>query len=323
MNNPASRELAPCPSCSASDFIKYGKSRNGVQIYYCKSCRKRYTATGALPGRRFPPEQVGAAIRMFFEGMSYRDIQRTMDEQYNVRPSTETLYSWVREYTAKGNRLASNFKAHTGDTWVADETVIDVDGQNLWLFDVMDRDTRYLLATHLTKTRTTRDAEIVMRKALRRASRKPDKIVTDGLRSYIDGIEKVFGADTRHVVSEGIRSSIINNNLIERLQGTIKERTKVMRGLYGPETARPFVDGFTLHYNFMRPHESLRGKTPSQAAGIPLDMHDWIRVAKLRESTLTLEEPFKVPPLRDETLRPKANHSPRLRDRTFRRRSIM
>ena len=76
----------------------------------------------------------------------------------------------------------------------------------------------------------------------------------------------------KHVVSKGIRAEI-NNNLSERLQGTLRDRDKTLRGLKGRETGQAYVDGLVTHYNFFRPHESLDGKKPAEAAGaeIPFD----------------------------------------------------
>ena len=61
-----------CTNCARSDVIKYG-TRNGLQIYYCKSCGIRFTDNGAEPGRRLPAEHVGAAITMFYDGLSTGD----------------------------------------------------------------------------------------------------------------------------------------------------------------------------------------------------------------------------------------------------------
>jgi hypothetical protein len=60
-----------------------------------------------------------------------------------------------------------------------------------------------------------------------------------------------------------------NNNMVERLHGTNKEGTKRMRGLDEFESATKMVDGVRLAYNFMRPHSSLNGRTPAEAAGLP------------------------------------------------------
>lgn len=281
-----------CPQCEADDVIKYGK-RNGRQIYLCKPCGRYFTDNGALPGRRVPPETVGAAISMYFEGMSYRDIQRSLQQQFGFTPSTATLYEWVVKYTKLGRQLMDDFKAETGDTWVADETVLKIDGANLWLWNVVDADSRFLLATHISRSRTIRDAATLFRKARARATRAPKEIVTDGLNSYIDGIERVFGSTTRHVQAEGIHAEI-NNNLSERMQGTIKERTKVMRGLEFKGTAETFIDGFTLYYNHLRPHSSLNGRTPARAANVPFVFQDWVEVAHLQETTLAKPQARRV-----------------------------
>jgi putative transposase len=230
---------------------------------------------------------------MSFDGASYRDIQNRFEEQFGYRPSTATLYEWVVEYSAKARRLLDRFKANTGDTWVADETVIKVDGSKLWLWDVVDVKTRYLLATHLSKTRTINHAETLFQQSKRRATIPPKRIITDKLAAYIDGIERAFGSETRHIQAEGIRSKELNNNLCERMQGTIKERTKVMRGMEAPNTARIFLDAFTLHYNHMRDHDSL-GTTPARAAKLGLGFDNWIQVASLRNEQIPSIEQGKL-----------------------------
>lgn len=273
-----------CPDCSKpEDIIKYG-TRNGKQVYKCKPCNVKFTEGGALPRRRIPPDQVGAAIGMFYDGLSYRDVQRRMQAQYGFTPSTATLYEWVRDYSRRGREFVDSFKAETGNKWVADEMMVKVDGHNVWLWNVMDADSRYLLATHISKTRTTRDAETLFRKAKSRAAHPPTTIVTDGLKSYQDGIERVFGGDTKHVVSQGIRHEI-NNNMSERLQGTIRERTKVMRGMETERTAKLLIDGFRLHYNHIKPHSGIGNETPASKVGFPFVFNDWTEVAHLRERT--------------------------------------
>ncbi|NIN53061.1 MAG: transposase, partial [Nitrososphaeria archaeon] len=47
-----------------------------------------------------------------------------------------------------------------------------------------------------------------------------------------------------------------NNNMVERLQGTIRERDKVLRGLKEVEDESKVIDGFRIYYNFIRPHSA-------------------------------------------------------------------
>jgi len=100
---------------------------------------------------------------------------------------------------------------------------------------------------------------------------RPMAIVTDGLRAYQDAIPKEFftmkGPRTQHVRIPNIRDRS-NNNMIERLHGTIRQRNKVMRGLDDMKTAQTMMDGMRLYYNFLRPHIALNRKTPSEVSKI-------------------------------------------------------
>ena len=55
--------------------------------------------------------------------------------------------------------------AQVGDTWVADEMQVVVGGKKMWNWNVLDEDTRYILASHLSKERNMKAAETVMEKA--------------------------------------------------------------------------------------------------------------------------------------------------------------
>jgi transposase-like protein len=48
-----------------------------------------------------------------------------------------------------------------------------------------------------------------------------------------------------------------STNMVERWQGILKERTKVMKGLKIFESMERFLDGWVIHYYFFRPHLSL------------------------------------------------------------------
>lgn len=100
---------------------------------------------------------------------------------------------------------------------------------------------------------------------------RPMAVVTDGLRAYQDAITKEFytmkAPKTQHVRIPNIRDRS-NNNMVERLHGTIRQRNKVMRGLDDETTAQRMMDGLRIYYNFMRPHMALGGKTPAQKARI-------------------------------------------------------
>jgi putative transposase len=55
---------------------------------------------------------------------------------------------------------------------------------------------------------------------------------------------------------------------MQRINGEIRDREKTMRGLKIKET--PILQGMQIYHNYIRPHEGLEGKTPTEACGIEL-----------------------------------------------------
>lgn len=64
-----------------------------------------------------------------------------------------------------------------------------------------------------------------------------------------------------------------NNNAVERYNGDIKSRIKIMRGGFrSDEGARAFLNMKRVIHNFVNPHSGLKGKTPAEAAEIKLPL---------------------------------------------------
>ena len=61
----------------------------------------------------------------------------------------------------------------------------------------------------------------------------------------------------------------MNNNKMERLNGEIRDREKVMRGLKKKDT--PILKGYEIFHNYIRPHMGLDGKTPADKCGIIIE----------------------------------------------------
>ena len=64
-----------------------------------------------------------------------------------------------------------------------------------------------------------------------------------------------------------------NNNPIERYNGKIKDRIKNIRsGFKNFDDAKRFMDLRRVIYNFVNPHQQLKGKTPAEMAEIILPL---------------------------------------------------
>lgn len=293
-----------CKYCGSKNIVKYGKL-NGVQRYWCKDCKRKFADNDALPGMRTPVEQVSSAVHMYYEGMSLQAIRRHLQQEHNSPISDSNIYEWVVRFTKEAIAKAKGHRPKAGGDWVADETVLKIEGGKLWFWDIIDAKTRFLLASHMSRTRTTKDARRLMEKAAGRAGKTPKRVITDKLAAYLDGIELAFGADRKHVQSKPF--TVDNStNLIERFHGTLKARTKVMRGLKRRESAELFAAGWLIHYNFMRPHEGLNGKTPAEAAGIKASFSNWRHIVNpplVTVRKLENTKPFAIVPKGREAFR--------------------
>jgi transposase-like protein len=223
------------------------------------------------------PEYVSHALSEYYSGMSIGDIANTLKQETGYRPSKHIVYNWVDKFTSIAINHFRDCKPSVGDIWVADETVLDMDREKVWLWDIIDTKTRYLLASRLSRSRTTQDAQMLMDRAVKTAGKFPRAVVTDKLSSYLDVF---YGKDAEHRQGSPFNKED-STSLIERFHGTLKDRTKVMRSFRDLETTIQFVNGFLVFYNYIRPHEALNGKTPAEMALIDYDVKNWADVIRI------------------------------------------
>jgi len=270
-----------CKYCNSKAISKYGKYNN-VQLYWCKICKRKFKGDDALFHMKVPSSYISSALSMYYAGMSFNDIRSLLQQEHGYYPSKSVVYQWVDKYTDIAINHFRSYQPKLGDTWVADETMLDLDGnRKIWFWDIIDADTRYLIASRVSISRTTEDAQLLMEKAYKVAGKAPRVVITDKLRAYLDGIELTFGSDTEHRQGRPFTIAEDSTNLIERWHGLLKDRTKVMRAFKDIDTLIQFTDGFLVYYNYFKPHISLDGKTPAEVACIDYDVKNWADVSRI------------------------------------------
>lgn len=101
--------------------------------------------------------------------------------------------------------------------------------------------------------------------------------VSDGFENYRNAFNKLFFRVAK--LTFGVPISYRkyglehNNNPIERENGNIKDRLKIMRGGFGSfQGAEGFLNMRRVIHNFVNPHQGLKERTPAEEANINLKL---------------------------------------------------
>jgi transposase-like protein len=278
--------------CGSIRVIKYGI--NGTkQAYWCKDCARKFTPS-LLKKAKYTPEMITLTLDLYFGGLSLRKISRTVNDHFGMNLGKSSIYRWIQTYVPMISDYAKTLTPELSETWHADELFVKMkDGQEIkvkgsngttklaYLWNVMDRKTRFLLASRLSTHRNVNGAVGAFNDALAVAhDSQPEKVFADALRVYPDAMNYWQGKTKPELVSKaGVGKPHANNNRIERLNGTLRERVKVQRGWKTMKT--PLAEGARIHYNFVKPHMALEGQTPAQVAGVGVqEGNKWLALLK-------------------------------------------
>lgn len=276
-----------CAYCKSYKVKKNGKRKieNGIkQRYFCLDCKRTFIQDSEFARISADPKIVTLAMDLYYKGLSLREISDTLKQFYNIEVSHGTIRNWITKFSQRIDEYTKQLTPKVSDAWHVDEQMIKSKGKDRWLWNIIDEQTRFLIANNITNTRYISDAREVFKKAKGITKTRPEFMITDGLHAYEQALRKEFVThhfrrnNVEHIRLASIRSHI-HNNLIERFHGTFRERDKVMRGFKGGEEV--FSDGFRNYYNFIRPHMSL-GITPAEASGIDLELgrNRWLSLLK-------------------------------------------
>jgi len=267
-----------CKYCKSKNIVKYGKVGD-VQYLWCKDCQRKFTELDTLPNMKTPIKEISSALNGYYGGEPIDAIQSRLKQDYGDYLSEMAIYKWIVRFTREAIEKAKDFTPKVGNTWVADETVIRVGGHNVWFWDIIDVDSRYLLASHVSEKRTVKDAQILIEKAIERAGKSPRVILTDKLRAYVDGIDLASLGLTEHRQSTPFVVAD-STNMIERFHGILKQRTDAMHHFQDIDTARLLTEGWLIHYNFFKEHESLGNVSPAQHMKVTLPFSNWETIVR-------------------------------------------
>jgi len=223
---------------------------------------------------------------MYYKGMSVRDIQNHLKQFYNFKVHYMTVFRWIKRFTKQIADHTDKVKVNSCGIITADETMLKAGGSYAYMWNVMDKDSRFLIANYVSPSRNGIYPRAVFQETKEKLTELPRLIITDGYGGYQYAKRKVFGEYSRveHMHNIHFMNKEKNNNQIERYMGSIKQRTKVMRGMQNHKTGNDLMRGWVAYYNFLRPHSSLNGLTPAEAIGINMGLNGgnrWLELLKV------------------------------------------
>jgi putative transposase len=282
-NEPKSKVFAddarPCDACGSIRTIHYGMSA-GKQVFKCKDCQHKFREPSLLKCARFTPELVSLTLDLYFSGLSLRKVARNLSDHFDVEIHHSTILSWIEKYIPMISEYVNTLAPQLSGQWSADELFVRMKGSQhqgrykglAFLWNVMDKETRFFLASKVSENRDANGAIAALQQAIKNANGNlPNAVNTDAHKSYKEAVSKTF-PNVEHVSKCGVKKPHANNNRIERLNGTLRERVKVQRGWKSYDTA--LAEGKRIQYNFVKPHMALDGKTPAEATGITMHGKD-------------------------------------------------
>ncbi len=264
--------IETCLTCGSHNLKRYGVRRNNsgaIQRFLCADCHRTFSINLGFEHMKHSPQAVTTAMQLYFSGESLRNTMKSL-RLLGIQVSHQTVYNWIQKYTTLMQKYLSKITPQVSDTWRADEMYLKIKGDMKYMFALIDDETRYWIAQEVANTKFTHDARHLFQLGRQVAGKKPMTLITGGLTSYHDAYKKEFWTQKRETRTVHIREialdGIVHNNKMERFNGEVRDRERVMRGL--KKTNTPILDGIQVFHNYIRPHEALDGQTPADACGI-------------------------------------------------------
>lgn len=258
-----------CKYCNSENIVKNGK-RFDLQRYLCKNCNhKFYDNNSSLPRMRNNIKVIVTSLNLYYSGLSMRKVVEQIENIFEEHLSQSTIHYWIHKFATLVKDFVDTLKPELSGKYHHDETEIKVGGDGRYFWETIDEDTRFIVASLLTESRTSEDATKVFKQALEK--QRPTAFFTDGSFAYDEAYNKVFNSRIKAIRVEWIRRVGIRaretNNMVERLHGTFKDRAKPMRGLKNDKSSQELLDGYVINYNFCRKHSVIKS-TPAEMTGL-------------------------------------------------------
>ena len=257
------------------------KNKNySIQTFQCKDCKKKFSINIGFEKMRATPQAITTSMNLYFNGESLRHVADSM-KLFGVKVTHQTIHNWIKKYIGLMDSYLESITPQVSEKWYCDEIYLKIKGDRKYLYAMLDGDTRYWIASQVADTKYTEDVRPLFKKSQDVAGKKPKVLLSDGARNFMQAHKKEWYSRYKEEQTQHIRhihfKNDRNTNVMERLNGEIRDREKVMRSLKTDDS--PIITGMQIFHNYIRSHMGIDGHTPSEKAGIKVEgLNKWITI---------------------------------------------
>jgi transposase-like protein len=278
-----------CIHCGSKNSYKKGYrrtlNRGKIQKYYCKDCKKFFTQDDGFYRMRNKPEIVTMSIDMYVSNLSSRKMRNQLKRHFDHKISHVSILDWVRRYTLKVHKFIEKQGYNLGQSFYADETMIDCEGRKDRFWCCLDWDTRLITGVHYSLAGNPNEAKEFLKKAISKG--RPNYIQTDAGPFYPKAFTKMFysnkfgGLTVEHRI-QNYQKTRIHNYRIETVFMKIKDRVLDFRGLKALWSAPILLNAIVIQHNFIETHTTIN-EIPCETAGVKLGLGEnrWLDLIRL------------------------------------------
>jgi putative transposase len=242
------------------------------------------------------PNVIGLVLAFYVSfALSARKTALVLRSVFGISISYQSVLNYAAAAAFYCHRFNLAHKGSIDEISAGDEAYLKVMGRQHYVFFFISSKNLKITAYHVADSRETLPAIIAMNEAIRTAD--PNQmiiLVSDGNPSYPAGIHflnaqrtealihrKVIGLQNLDSESAAYRPY---KELIERLNRTFKHHMRPSHGFNSLNGAIALITLFVTHYNFLRPHTSLKWEVPiplKELEGIATIQGKWAKILSL------------------------------------------
>jgi len=289
------KQKTKCPHCKSEEVVKRGtfetKAHGKQQRFFCKKCGKKFIVRTGFYRMRNNAQKITASIDLFYNGLSTRKVQAHLKAFFPHNASNVSVYNWVIKYSKKISKFADSLKLKVGKELQIDEQSHNRMGDQNWLIDSIDTQTRFVVASNFHESRGQIEIKGVLKMVKQKTLNQFQIVTSDGWKAYPRAVKKVFGYNNKlgkHNVFHKVKKGCDNEGFnvpIERFHNDVRDRTKIMRGFHGSvESADTILKGFVIYYNFVRKHQGINCSPFELATDVKLNNpNKWMDLIQLSQ----------------------------------------